>query len=123
MSQATRPSTSRLPLPAIASLALAAALCGCVTSTPGGQSSSAPQGAPIRFSCNDGSILVARYSQPDSATLWLRRADGVAELKSQPAASGARYEGANVIFWEHQGEVQLRWGPNAAPLRCMRAAG
>jgi len=104
-------------------IALMALLSGCTTPGGDGQSSSAPQGPPIRFSCSDGSTLVARYSQPDTATLWLRRADGMAELKSQPAASGSRYEGANVSFWEHQGEVQLRWGPNAAPLRCVRAAG
>ena len=107
---------------ALGSMALAAAVAGCSTAPADGQSSSAPQGPPIHFSCSDGSRLVARYSQPDTNTLWLRRADGIAELKSQPAASGSRYEGSNVSFWEHQGEVQLRWGPNAAPLRCVRAA-
>jgi membrane-bound inhibitor of C-type lysozyme len=101
----------------------AAVLAGCTTASPDGQSSSAPQGPPIHFSCSDGSKLTARYSQPDTRTLWLRRADGVAELKSQPAASGSRYEGSDVSFWEHQGEVQLRWGPYAAPLRCVRATG
>ncbi|SFM87389.1 MliC family protein [Variovorax sp. OV329] len=102
---------------ALAPLALAA---GCASSEPGGPSSSSLQGPPIRFACSDGSLLVARYSQPDSSTLWLRRADGLAELKSQPAASGARYVGADVSFWEHQGEVALRWGPNAAPVTCKR---
>lgn len=110
------------PAWALGSMALAAALAGCSSAPESSQSSSAPQGPPIRFSCSDGSTLVAHYSQPDTRTLWLRRADGIAELKSQPAASGSRYEGANVSFWEHQGEVQLRWGPNAAPLRCVRAA-
>jgi len=109
--------------PLLAVMAVTALLAGCSTPMGDGQSSSAPQGPPIRFSCGDGSTLVARYSQPDTSTLWLRRADGVAELKSQRTASGTRYEGANVSFEEHQGEVQLRWGPNAAPLRCVRAAG
>lgn len=106
----------------LAVLAWALGLAACSTPGADGQSSSAPQGPPIRFACSDGSTLVARYSQPDTRTLWLRRADGVAELKSQPTASGTRYEGANVSFTEHQGEVQLRWGPNAALLRCVRAA-
>ena len=110
----------RIPF-AWAWMAVAAALAGCATASPDSQSSSAPQGPPIHFSCSDGSKLTARYSQPDTRTLWLRRADGVAELKSQPAASGSRYEGSDVSFWEHQGEVQLRWGPYAAPLRCVRA--
>jgi len=111
------------PMLAIAPWLLMAILSGCATPDPATQSSSASQGAPIRFRCSDGSVVVARYSQPDTRTLWLRRADGVAELKSQPAASGARYDGANVSFWEHQGEVTLRWGPNAAPLTCQRIAG
>lgn len=100
---------------------VAVVLAGCTTASPDSQSSSAPLGPAIRFSCSDGSKLTARYSQSDSRTLWLRRANGVAELKSQPAASGSHYEGSDVSFREHQGEVQLRWGPNAAPLRCVRA--
>lgn len=116
-------STRRQGLSALAVMALTAWVAGCTTPSADGQSSSATQGPPIRFSCNDGSTVVARYGQPDSSTLWLRRADGVAELKSQPMASGTRYEGANVSFQEHQGQVQLRWGPNAAPITCMRAAG
>jgi len=104
-------------------MAAMAAIAGCTTAPPDSQDGSAPQGPPIHFSCSDGSRLTARYSQPDARTLWLRRADGAAELKSQPAASGARYQGADVSFWEHQGEVQLRWGPYAAPLRCVRASG
>lgn len=106
-----------------AAMVLAALLAGCSTPPAEGQSSSAPQGPPIRFACNDGSSVVARYSQPDTGTLWLRRADSIAELKSQPMASGTRYEGANVSFQEHQGQVQLRWGPNAAPVTCVRAPG
>ena len=27
----------------------------------------------------------------------------------EPSGSGAKYQGRNVSFWEHQGEAQLNW--------------
>jgi len=103
---------------ALAAAAVALSACG----TNGSPGADAGLGPAVRFVCNDAppSTIVARYRQPDASSMTLRRADSVAELQRQPAASGARYEGANVQFWEHQGEVQLRWGPNAMPLRCVR---
>ena len=35
-------------------------------------------------------------------------------------ASGAKYEGAGVTFWEHHGEATITWGPGAKELRCTR---
>ena len=36
------------------------------------------------------------------------------------SASGARYEGANLVYWEHQGEAQVTW--MGSELKCRKAA-
>jgi membrane-bound inhibitor of C-type lysozyme len=125
-----RSAMTRAALAALAVASLAAlGACGTTstTSTTGAAGTPAPAssgawGAPIRFVCNDTppSTFVARYREPDASSMSLARGDRTAQLQRQPAASGARYAGTDVAFWEHQGEVQVQWGPNAAPLRCVR---
>jgi membrane-bound inhibitor of C-type lysozyme len=41
-------------------------------------------------------------------------------LFSRPAGSGAKYEGQNVTFWEHQGEASITWGPDGKEMRCRK---
>ncbi len=75
-----------------------------------------------RFQCgaSPADELVATFFPTDPATLVAERGDRTALLVVQPSGSGARYAGAGVQFWEHQGEVRLRWGSGAAELRCRR---
>ncbi|MDM0043417.1 MliC family protein [Variovorax dokdonensis] len=129
MNQAHRHATSPMPWRTMARAAAAltslAALGACsttaMTDAPPAPASTGAWGAPIRFVC-DGtppSTVVVRYSQPGAASMSLSRGDRVVQLERQRAASGARYASADVEFWEHQGEAQLRWGANAPSLRCV----
>ena len=44
-------------------------------------------------------------------------------LRRAPAASGARYEGADEhVFWEHQGEATYRTGAAGSEVRCVPGA-
>lgn len=62
------------------------------------------------FECEDGKALTATfYSNTRRPVAVLTRGDG--QILAYPSAtgSGARYEGRNVVYWEHQGEVWLTW--------------
>ncbi len=41
----------------------------------------------------------------------------------QVAASGAKYQGRNETFWEHQGEASVTWGYGALKMHCKTTAG
>lgn len=80
----------------------------------------APAIGRVRFTC-DGSAaneLVVTYFQTDPSTLIVERGDSVSLMSQQPSASGARYQGRNQSFWEHQGEARVRWGHGAREMRC-----
>jgi len=55
-----------------------------------------------------------RDTEPPSAVLT-RGGDQVIAFLS-PSGSGAKYEAANVEFWEHQGEASVEWF--GTPLKC-----
>lgn len=64
----------------------------------------------VNFTCSDGSQLQASFYTSDIPALRLVRAGESAVLYQAIAASGAKYQGANQLFWEHQGEAQVQWG-------------
>ncbi|MCB1956003.1 MAG: MliC family protein [Rhodocyclaceae bacterium] len=78
---------------------------------------------PFTFRCDDapGSEVVITHFDTDPPTLIAERGDTVSLMFRQPGASGARYEGGNEAFWEHQGEATLRWGFEAAEIHCAEA--
>jgi uncharacterized protein len=78
---------------------------------------------PVRFLCegNPASEVVATFFQTDPPTLIAERGDSVSLMYLQPSGSGARYQGRNEAFWEHQGEALITWGYGAQPMRCTRA--
>jgi hypothetical protein len=41
-------------------------------------------------------------------------------LFAKPVASGSRYEGRDVSYWEHQGEALVAFGPDAREMRCRK---
>lgn len=75
-----------------------------------------------RFQCgaSPADALLASFFQTDPASLIAERGDRTAFLLVQPSGSGARYGGGGVDFWEHQGEVRLRWGAGSPELLCRR---
>jgi membrane-bound inhibitor of C-type lysozyme len=36
------------------------------------------------------------------------------------SGSGAKYEGPNELFWEHQGKATIRWGYEAPEMPCVK---
>jgi len=79
---------------------------------------------PVAFSCtsSDGKTDNARAtfyaSTPPSMTF--ERGGRTLFALVALSASGARYEGANLVYWEHQGEAQVTW--MGSEFKCRKAA-
>lgn len=58
------------------------------------------------YRCKDGSTVKASF--PTTGTAVVSIGGGTYRLKTAMAASGAKYTGGGLTFWEHQGEVSLR---------------
>lgn len=82
-----------------------------------------PATGPVRFACDDapGSEVVVTFYSTDPATLVAERGDSVSLMYQEPAASGARYQGRNESFWEHQGQATVTWGYGSPGLQCRKA--
>jgi len=78
---------------------------------------------PFRFICdqNPASEIIVTFFQTDPATLIAERGDSVSLMYLQPSGSGAKYQGRNETFWEHQGEALVTWGVGAPQMRCKKA--
>lgn len=82
-----------------------------------------PGNGPFSFTC-DGSPLnavIATFYPTEPPTLLAERGDSVSLMYQVRSASGARYEGKNEMFWEHQGEAIIRWGYDAPEMKCVKA--
>ncbi len=75
---------------------------------------------PVTYQCGESPADVATVSFFDTepATLIAERGDSGSLLDRPRAASGARYQGRNESFWEHQGKATLVWGHQAPVLTC-----
>ena len=77
----------------------------------------------VRYLCDgdpDNPVIITFYDT-DPPTLIAERGDKVSLMYLQPSGSGARYQGGNESFWEHQGEALITWGRDAAEMRCRKA--
>jgi uncharacterized protein len=81
-----------------------------------------PQKGPFWYTCdgNPGNEVVVTFFQTEPPTLIAERGDQVSVMHLQPSASGAKYQGRNELFWEHQGEATIVWGYGAPQMRCSR---
>lgn len=79
---------------------------------------------PVLYRCGPDSSELAevRFFDTEPSTAVVQYGDNYALMFATPAASGARYEGRNEVFWEHQGEALIRWGFSAAEVACQRSA-
>jgi len=79
-----------------------------------------PARGPVRWACDGNAAheLVVTFFDTEPASLLAERGDSQSLMFQVPAASGTQYEGRNERYWEHQGEVTLRWGYGAPELRC-----
>jgi uncharacterized protein len=78
--------------------------------------------APVTFACDDDppSEVIAMFFRTDPPTMVARRGDSMSLMYVQPSGSGARYQGPNESFWEHQGEALVTWGYGAPEMRCKK---
>ena len=70
--------------------------------------------SPVYYNCGEMTITAVFYRETEPPTVVLtpsgphEGADQAIAFLS-PSGSGAKYEGGNVMFWEHHGEAQLTW--------------
>jgi len=81
-----------------------------------------PSNGPFTFSCDGEPRLevITTFYPTDPATLIAERGDSVSLMYGSPSGSGAKYEGQNAMFWEHQGEAIIRWGYEAPEMKCVK---
>jgi uncharacterized protein len=79
-----------------------------------------PARGPFFFACenNPANQVVATFFDTDPPTAVLERGDSTVVAYLQRSASGARYEGQNVIFWNKGAEATVTWGWEAEPMHC-----
>lgn len=77
---------------------------------------------PFRFTCdeNPANEVTVTFFQTEPPTLIAQRGDSVSIMYLQPSGSGAKYQGRNETFWEHQGEASITWGYGAPQMRCKK---
>mgnify|MGYP001826547347 CR=1 FL=1 len=67
----------------------------------------------ITYACGDFHLATVFYRETNPPTVVLTPLghDGTDQVIAflSPSGSGARYEAANVSFWEHHGEAMLTW--------------
>ncbi|WP_298722465.1 MliC family protein [uncultured Oceanisphaera sp.] len=82
-----------------------------------------PHKGPFRFVCdgNPANEVITTFFETEPPTLMAERGDSVSLMFLQPSASGAKYQGRNESFWEHQGEARITWGYQAPVMDCQRA--
>ncbi len=66
---------------------------------------------PFRFVCDKdpASLLTAQYFQTDPPTARFFHDGRTVTAFIATAASGARYDNANISYWEHDGEASVVW--------------
>ncbi|GAA4363646.1 MliC family protein [Kangiella marina] len=79
---------------------------------------------PIRFVCdqNPKNEFFITFFETEPPTLIAERGDQTSLMYNVSSASGAKYQGQNETFWEHQGEALIVWGYQAPELKCRQEA-
>lgn len=78
--------------------------------------------APINtatLSCPDGSVYTLQFFATPMSAMTIEDSENTLLLWQVRAASGTRYEGANTLYWEHQGSAQFISGVGAETQTCM----
>lgn len=78
---------------------------------------------PVSYQCNGNPAdeVVVTFFKTEPASLIAERGDSSSLMIQTISASGARYEGPNELFWEHQGEATIRWGYEVPEMKCVIA--
>ena len=77
---------------------------------------------PFWFACDGDprNEVVVTFFETEPPSLIAERGDQVSLMVLQPSGSGAKYQGGNELFWEHQDEATIVWGYGAPEMRCTR---
>ena len=78
---------------------------------------------PVTFDCGQDGSLDATFFQTEPASMLGTYKGQQSLLLIAQSGSGARYQGANESFWEHQGEARVTWGYGAKELTCKKTSG
>lgn len=81
-----------------------------------------PFTGPVFYVCDDQPVneVVVTFFETEPPTLIAERGDQVSLMFLQPSGSGAKYQGRNESFWEHQGEATVTWGYGSPEMRCKK---
>jgi uncharacterized protein len=81
-----------------------------------------PGNGPFTFVCGSpGPEVIATFFKTNPPTLIAELGDSVSLMYQQPSGSGARYQGRNETFWEHQGEARITWGYGEPEMVCRKS--
>jgi membrane-bound inhibitor of C-type lysozyme len=74
----------------------------------------------VTYLCDDqpNHELIVTFFSTALPSLIAENGDSVSFMTLQPSASGAKYQGRNELFWEHQGEALIVWGFEAPEIHC-----
>ena len=71
------------------------------------------QTGPVIYTCanarGEREEISATFRQTDTPSVLVKRGDRTIVASRVPSGSGARYEGPDLMFWEHQGEAMVTW--------------
>ena len=81
-----------------------------------------PENGPFWFACDGDpkNEVTVTFFETEPPSLIAERGDQVSLMVRQPSGSGAKYQGGNESFWEHQDEATIVWGYGAPEMRCVR---
>jgi heat shock protein HslJ/membrane-bound inhibitor of C-type lysozyme len=91
----------------------------------GGPRSAAPKSAvaskgPVKYECRQAGggndTLIATFYQTTPAMVLVQRGNHTHPAFQVPAASGAKYEGQDLMFWDARGEALVTW--SGVELKC-----
>lgn len=70
--------------------------------------------------CAQDGTLSATFFQTEPASMMATYKGEQSLMLIDQSASGARYQGRNGSFWEHQGEARVTWGYGAKEMTCKK---
>jgi uncharacterized protein len=81
-----------------------------------------PANGPFWYSCDGDprNEVVVTFFKTDPPMLEAERGDQVSLMYLEPSGSGAKYQGRNESFREHQGEATIVWGYGSSKMRCAK---
>ncbi|MCA4963331.1 MliC family protein [Pseudomonas sp. Y24-6] len=79
-----------------------------------------PAIGPVTFECARDGTLSATFFQTEPASMMATYKGEQSLMLVEQSASGARYQGRNESFWEHQGEARVTWGYGAKEMTCKK---